>query len=102
MGLLEHLERERRQQRRHVLQEMDKRDEEAVARPMTKAKLIITPLDSHRRELFAAFPSGGNLLTRETVDECKAISLSRKIKTDGLRCQHLPQRRIMFQNHSRR
>ncbi|OQU99602.1 Fungal specific transcription factor domain-containing protein [Cladophialophora immunda] len=43
---------------------------------VTKAKLIITPLDSHRREAFASYPSGAGPLSTESVDEY--ISILRK------------------------
>ncbi|OAP62442.1 hypothetical protein AYL99_04645 [Fonsecaea erecta] len=47
-------------------------------RIMSKAKLIITPLDSHRREAFASYPSGAGPLSTESVDECKTTTSSRE------------------------
>ncbi|EXJ61352.1 uncharacterized protein A1O5_11910 [Cladophialophora psammophila CBS 110553] len=45
-------------------------------RSVNKAKLIITPLDSHRREAFASYPPGAGPLSTESVDEY--ISILRK------------------------
>ncbi|KIW96622.1 uncharacterized protein Z519_02013 [Cladophialophora bantiana CBS 173.52] len=45
-------------------------------RSVNKAKLIITPLDSHRREAFASYPLGAGPLSTESVDEY--ISILRK------------------------
>ncbi len=64
------LGRSRRRQSRDDVQDMDKHDTQIIDRAVTKARLIITPLESHRREVFASYPTGEGIFSRESVDEC--------------------------------
>lgn len=70
MGLQDLISRKRRLHRREVDRETDNDDARTIAEPATKAKLIITPLDTHRREVFGSYPTKDSLLA-ESVDECK-------------------------------
>ena len=70
MGLRESIGRDRRRHLRDIEHETDKYDAQSIDEPLTKAKLIITPLDSHRREVFASYPAGQSSLSTESVDEC--------------------------------
>ncbi|ETI28825.1 hypothetical protein G647_01277 [Cladophialophora carrionii CBS 160.54] len=59
-----------------LVQVKDKHNAPSTEKSATKAKLIITPLDSYRREAFASYPSGGGDMSIESVDEY--ISIYRK------------------------
>ncbi|KAH0836208.1 hypothetical protein FOPE_04312 [Fonsecaea pedrosoi] len=79
MGAREFIGHDSRNLSRDVLQEEGNGEGErsnTSRRLVTKAKLIITPLDSHRREAFASYPSGTSPLPTESIDEY--ISILRK------------------------
>lgn len=80
MGAHEFLNYDRRHRRRDGLafkhrdrdRDRDDDDDDApITKPLSRAKLIITPLDSHRREAFASYPSGNGSMTTVSVDECE-------------------------------
>ena len=71
MGLLKFRARDQAQHFRNGLKTTEKNHATIVDKPTVKAKLIITPLDSYRRELFASYPLGEGQLARESIDECK-------------------------------
>ncbi|OAG37173.1 hypothetical protein AYO21_08591 [Fonsecaea monophora] len=80
MGAREFIGHDSRNLSRDVLQEEGNGEGErsnTSRRLVTKAKLIITPLDSHRREAFASYPSGTSPLPTESIDESD-ISILRK------------------------
>jgi hypothetical protein len=70
MGAQDSMNRVRRLHRRDGQpQAKGQHDAPSAEKSATKAKLIITPLDSYRREVFASYPSGGGDLSKDSVDE---------------------------------
>jgi hypothetical protein len=77
MGAQDSMNRVRRLHRRDGQpQAKGQHDAPSAEKSATKAKLIITPLDSYRREVFASYPSGGGDLSKDSVDECKHMHAS--------------------------
>ncbi|KIX93364.1 uncharacterized protein Z520_11007 [Fonsecaea multimorphosa CBS 102226] len=79
MGAREFIGRDRQNRSRDGFRAEEKAEIQAAStsrKVLNKAKLIITPLDSYRREAFASYPSGAGPLSTESVDEY--ISILRK------------------------
>ncbi|EXJ64876.1 hypothetical protein A1O7_01215 [Cladophialophora yegresii CBS 114405] len=70
MGAQDPLNHVRRLHRRtRPVQVKDNRDAPTIVPSTTKEKLILTPLDSYRRDVFASYPSGGGDMSKESIDE---------------------------------
>jgi hypothetical protein len=76
MGFQDLIGRDRRRHRRDVEHETNQHGAPSIDEPVTKAKLILTPLDSHRREVFGSYPAGSSIST-ESVDECNYVRVSK-------------------------